>query len=481
MQQAFSALQAENRLLQQKLQALLQRYFGNQKNEAIDPAQLAFKMAGLEEPVILAPAPQAKPAKSLSEPARKPVRQVLPSHLPLEEVILEPSEVREDARGWTKIGEEKTEELDYKPGGFLRRVFVRPKYAKADQVVIAELPARLIDKGLPGAGLLAQVYVSKYDEHTPLYRQQKIYQERHGVHIPRQTLSDWVERGAHWLLSIQAEMKKQLLAGGYLQVDETPIKYLDPDVAGHSETGYLWAYSSPAGDVIFDWHISRGREGPEKFLKGFKGLLQTDGYGVYDSLARERPDWVLFGCMAHCRRKFVEALEEDRRASWFVRQIALLYMIEKALRTQKAGPALREAMRQSESQMVLSRMQKALERLRPKVLPKSQLGEAISYALNQWENLCRFVKHGRVEIDNNLVENAIRPTALGKKNFLFIGHPQAGWKSAVIYSIIGSCRRHEVNPYDYLKDVFERLPNMKASQVPELTPQAWAKTRQRRQ
>ena len=206
-------------------------------------------------------------------------------------------------------------------------------------------------------------------------------------------------------------------------------------------------------------------------------MLQTDGYGVYESLARERGELILVGCWAHVRRNFHEALNAGRVAAWFVGQIALLYAGEKQLRETKAGPRLRAAVRASESRMVLERLRRAMERVRRRVLPKSQLGQALDYALARWEALTRYVDAGRVEIDNNRCENAIRPTAIGKKNFWFIGHPEAGWRSAVSYSVLGSCRRHGSNPDEYLRDVFERLPRAKGSEVKSLTPSAWAKAR----
>ena len=192
--------------------------------------------------------------------------------------------------------------------------------------------------------------------------------------------------------------------------------------------------------------------------------------------AERKEDLVLVACWAHARRKFFDAKNHDRRAAWFLKQIALLYALEGRLRRQRAGPALRQAARAAEAHMILGRLGRALNRFQPKVLPQSLLGKAISYTLDLWTELNRYVEYGEVEIDNNLLENAIRPTAIGKKNFLFIGHPEAGWRSAVIYSILGSCRRHGINPAQYLSDVLKRLPDMKQSEIPTITPGAWAKT-----
>jgi transposase len=488
LQTRLDALLQENRLLRQKLDRFIRRYFGR-KSEALSPAQLELILAGLIASST-PPTPEQKAAAaavaarvSASRERQKPVRQPLPDHLPVEQVVIEPEEVHRQPEAWKRIGEEVTEELDWTPGQFLKRLYIRPKYVRRDStadaapaVVIGELPSRLIEKGLPGAGLLTHVLISKYQDHLPLYRQEKIYWERHGVKLPRQTLAEWVEQGAFWLRPVYEEMKRGLLSGSYLQADETPIRYLDPDLPGKARLGYLWTYSRPGAEVIFDWQTSRGREAAA-LLKEFHGLLQTDGYGVYESLASERNDLVLVGCWTHARRKFVDALEEDRRAAWVVRQLGHLYQIEQRLRDARAGPRLREAVRCAEARPVLVRIERMLHRWQPQVLPKSLFGVAISYTLERWEALCRYVADGRLEIDNNLIENAIRPTAVGKKNFLFIGHPEAGWRSAVIYSVLGSCRRAGIDPHEYLGDVLRRLPGMKMSEIPKITPAAWAKAK----
>lgn len=478
LQGALTELKAENQLLRQKLEFFIKRYFGGTKNESLDPKQLELLLAGLEALSATTTAPTEKPVAPRASDVARPVRQPLTANLETERVVLEPKEVQQQPEGWRKLGEEVTEELDWKPAKFIKRLYIRPKYANAERIVIAPLPARLIEKGLPGAGLLTQVIVSKYEDHLPLYRQEKIYRERHGVTLSRQTLCDWVEVAADWLGPIYREMKAALVARDYLQADETPIRYLDPDVKGKSQQGWLWTYSAPQGDVVFEWRISRSREGPREFLKEFRGKLQSDGYGVYESLARERgTELTLIGCWSHARRGVHEALGEGRSAAWLVGQIGQLYAVEKHLREQKAGPQLRAAVRAWQSRPILERLQRAMTVVRRRVLPKSLLGQAIDYALSRWETLLRYVDDGRLEIDNNLCENAIRPTAIGKKNFLFVGHPEAGQRSAVIYSVLGSCRRHSINPDEYLRDIFERLPKAKTSDLKSLTPAAWAKAR----
>jgi transposase len=491
LQNKLSTLEQENRLLRRKLDALIRRYYGK-SSEAIDPAQLELILAGLMAGARAPSAAQRTAVVAAAPPQKRPKpprRLTLPENVPTERVVIEPVEVQQQPELWKPIGEEVTEEWDYTPGRFLKRLYIRPRYVRRDNVVAAEavseaaavviapLPPRLIEKGLPGPGLMTQVLISKYEDHLPLYRQEKIFSERHGVKLPRQMLAEWVAAGAFWLQPIYDEMKRGLLAGSYLQADETPIRYLDPDLPGAARQGYLWTYSRPGGDVIFEWQTTRARTVAEEFLKSFCGHLQTDGYSAYESLASSRNGLVLVGCWAHARRKFVDALEEDRRCAWVVRQLGQLYQLEERLRAARAGPAWRAAARAADARPVLRRLRHMLGHWQGQVLPKSLFGVAISYTLDRWEALCRFVEHGQLEIDNNLIENAIRPTAIGKKNFLFIGHPDAGWRSAVIYSVLGSCRRHGIDPHEYLRDVLRRLPAMKMNEIVTVTPAAWARAK----
>ncbi len=474
-----SRLVVENRLLRQKLDQYIRHYFGGQRNEALDKAQLELLLAGLSK-VITLPSPEPKPAAAARQGNSHPLRRVLAEDkLETQEIVIEPEEVKAQPEGWQKISEERTTQLDWVAPKIIRRVIIRPRYVKAERFALAALPPQPIEQGMAGPGLLAQIVVSKYEYHQPLYRQEKLFRQQFGVELSRKTMGRWVEQVAQLLAPVYRAIKEDLVLGSYLQADETPIRYLDPDVKGKSQQGYLWTYSRPGGDVLFEWRTSRSREGPEQFLKAFHGKLQTDGYAAYESLARARDDLILVGCWAHTRRGFHEALGESKLAAWFVRQIGLLYAVEKKLRQQKAGPALRQAMRAWQSRPVLARLHWAMERERRRTLPQGLLGQAIDYALIRWEALTRYVEDGALEIDNNLVENAIRPSALGKKNWLFIGHPTAGERSAIIYTLLGSCRRHQINPFDYLKDLFTRLPAAKITQIKTFTPAAWAKAKRK--
>jgi transposase len=470
-------LQTENRLLRQKLDQYIRHYFGGQRNEGLNQHQMEMLLQGLPN-VIALPTPEPKPAAASRPGTPHPVRRMLAEDkLETQEIVIEPEEVKAQPDGWKKISEERTSQLDWIAPKIIKRVFIRPRYVKAERFALAALPPQPVEQGMVGPGLLAQILVNKYEYHLPLYRQEKMFRQQFGVELSRKTMGCWVEQAAELLKPVYRSIREDLLAGYYLQADETPIRYLDPDVKGKSQQGYLWAYSRPGGDVLFEWQVSRAREGPEKFLKSFRGKLQTDGYAAYESLAKERDDLILVGCWAHCRRGFHEALAESKLAAWFVRQIGLLYGVEKELRRKKAGPRLRAAVRAWQSRPVLERLRRAMELVRRRTLPQGLLGQAIDYALKRWEALNRFVDDGVLEIDTNSLENAIRPSALGKKNWLFIGHPEAGERSAVIYTLLGSCRRHGINPFDYLKDLFTRLPAAKITQIKEFTPAAWAKAR----
>jgi hypothetical protein len=296
-------------------------------------------------------------------------------------------------------------------------------------------------------------------------------------------MAECVGLAADWLKPIYEHIRTEVLSSGYLQVDETPIRYLAP---GHGQTklGYLWTCHAPRGDVVFHWRTSRAAACLERIIPiNFTGTIQCDGYEAYDCFAKGRGERiVLAGCLAHVRRKFHAAKETaPKAAGWFLRHFQNLYDLEAQLRQARAGPRRRHAERASLSRPVLARLHRALVRLKTvhRYLPQSLMGKAINYALNQWPALLVFLDDGRLEVDNNLVENAIRPTAVGKKNWLFIGEAEAGERSAILYTIIESCRRRGLDPLAYLREVFTRLPAMTNWQVKDITPQAWAKSQTR--
>lgn len=376
-----------------------------------------------------------------------------------------------------EIGCERSERFEYIPAKIIRHEMVRPKLAcpcGQGTVAIAPLPPTPVEKGYPGPGLIAQVMLAKYDDHLPLYRQEQQF-ARLGVNFPRQMLCDWVEHGATWLQPVVRQMKVELLAGDYLQVDETPVKVMDPEVKGKCATGYLWLAGRPGGDVLFEFHPGRGKQYAQQLVGEFTGYLQRDGYGVYGAMAKDDPArFKPCGCMAHARRKLIEALDhQPTQAEWLVVEMRKLYFIERRARQEAMTAEQRHALRQQLAAPILAAMKTRLADLRPTVLPQSPLGKAVNYALAEWEPLNRYLEDGRLEIDNNLTENALRPSCVGKKNYLFFGHPDAGWRSAVIYSVIVSCRRRNIDPWIYLRDLMRRLPAAKNQEIPDLVPARW--------
>jgi transposase len=491
-------LQAENerqsleiKLLKEKVDLLIRRLFGS-KSEKLDAAQLDLLLKEAESGKADASAEKAeaspiveglKPVAKRSDKNQR--RERWPKDLAVEQEIIEPTEVRENPEAFRCIGEEVTEMLDYQPAKFFRRQIIRRKFVRRGQndlaPVIAPLPESLQQRCIAAPGLLAQIIVSKYCDHLPLFRQEQIYWNRHQVWLPRQSMARWVQLASEWLKPIYRQIKDQMMRGSYLQIDETPIKYLDPG-NGKTSLGYLWVAHRPGEDVLFEWYTTREAKCLDKLIPAdFSGTIQCDGYSAYDRFARHRASAgkpvLLAGCWAHARRGFYEALDHAaKEAAWILVQIGHLYDIERRLRRQQAGPALRDAYRISQSTPICRRIHRVLHRwhLTRRFLPKSSMGKAVSYALGQWESLEVYLKEPEIEIDNNLVENAIRPTALGKKNWLFFGDAEAGERSAIIYSIIESCRRHGIEPYTYLHDVLTRLPSMTNRQIKDVVPKAWA-------
>lgn len=395
-------------------------------------------------------------------------RNPLPAHLPRVEIILEPTG---DVSGMKQIGKEITEQLEFDPGKFFVKQFIRPKYAKPDGegILMAELPSRPIEKGIPGPGLLASITIEKYADHLPLYRQIERF-KRSGITIAPSTMSDWISAASQLISPLYEVLKKKVLSSDYLQADETPIKVLDRDKKGKIHRGYYWVYRDPvSGLVLFDYRQGRGREGPTEMLKDFEGHLQTDGYGVYDSFDNGKIK--LLNCMAHARRYFEQALDNDRpRAEYALKEIQQLYVVERQARENKLDHSQRYELRQHQSIDVLEGLHDWLKNSIIQVLPKSSIGQAMAYALPRWEKLMLYTTDGKLEIDNNPVENSIRPIAIGRKNYLFAGSHAAAQRSAMIYSLLGTCKLKNIEPYTWLKNIFEVIPDHKANRLEELLP-----------
>ena len=486
-QQALAAAQRENTLLRQKVDALARRCFGKQ-SEQLSSAQRELLLAGLTNPSVALTPPAAVPARP-APPRRAAAgarRIRTPDHLEVVRTVLTTECVLAAPDQWQCISQEASRQLDYQPGKFFWAETIRTKHVRRDQralpPVLAPAPARVAEHSLAAPGLLAQRLIGKYCDHLPFYRQEQIFWERHGVFIARQQMGQWQEQSVRLLTGITDCLETQLRASPYVQVDETPVRYQDRTLDGRCGQGYLWTGLVPGECVIYQRHTSRAARCLDELLgETYTGKLQCDGYSAYAAFAKAKAkaDLILFGCWAHARRHFYEAQDQAPRvAGWILKQIGLLYHWEEPWRQSRAGPVLRQVYRAAHSRLVVARLRRALELLQPRYLPQSALGQAIQYALNQWSQLTGFLEHGEVEIDNNLVENAIRPTALGKKNWLFFGSAEAGQRSAVMYPLIQNCRLHGVEPYAYLQDVLARLPRTTNHEVAQLTPANWKRARE---
>jgi transposase len=482
LEQQIASQRLEIEKLQWKLQDLLRRLFGP-KSEKINPDQYPLLLEQFEADFALRAAPLPAAAANIvsedSKPRKGGGRRPAPEHLPIERVEIDLPEA--EKTDLVRIREEITEEIDYRPSQFIRRHYVRFVYAdpqKAHAPRVAPLPMRVLPQASVGAGLLAHLLVSKYVDHLPLNRQEQIA-ARVGVDLPRQKLARWVEEAALLLRTIHEQLSERILESRYVQVDETPIKVLDPDRGGHAAQAYLWTYLSPTEHaIVFDFDLSRGRANLQSFFPtDWAGVLQSDGYEVYNSFLREKPDIVHMGCMAHLRRYVIEAADgggEDVAA--LIADLGALYGVEKEARERVLTDAQRAQLRAERCPAIFERLHARFTHLRQTVLPQSPLGKAATYALNHWSKVTRYAQagFGHVLIDNNSVERGIRPTKLGSKNWLFIGHPKAGWRSAVIYSITGTCKLLKVNPHSYLEWVLPRLAAATTTTARGLLPQDFA-------
>jgi transposase len=405
-------------------------------------------------------------------------RRSLPAHLPRERIEYHPP--KEDlicsCCGQAKqvMGEEITEELDYVPASFVVRQHVRVKYVCKhcqEGVVIADLPPRPIEKGRPGTGLLAHVLTSKYADHLPLHRQEGIF-KRHGVDISRSTMCDWVRDCAHLLSPIVRYMKQIILQSKIINTDDTSVPILDGSRT-QTRKGYLWAYIGDRRTVVFDYTPTHSRDGPMAFLGNYDGYVQADAYKGYDAFF-ENGDATEVGCWAHTRRKFYDGRTTDsRRAHEMLALIGELYDVEReAKQNELDAPAIKE-LRQHRSAPILDRISPHLEDWSIALLPKSPIGQAVSYARGQWKALNRYIDDGDLAIDNNLSERVLRTVAIGRKNWMFAGSDAGAERAAVIYNLIASCKLCGIDPFAYLRDVLDRVSTHPASRIAKLTPSGW--------
>ncbi|MEI6949610.1 IS66 family transposase [Paraflavisolibacter sp. H34] len=411
-------------------------------------------------------------------PTYHPGRYTLPAWLRREEIRLEPDDV---PPGSIAIGEAVTEVLEITPSELYVKRIIRVKYLipsnagnDGSRIIVAPLPVQPIPKCIAGPSLLAQVLIDKYGYHLPCYRQVQRF-EHAGITLQYSTIISWIGGTCNLLEVLYEALKKEVLSAGYLQADETGIRVLDRNKAGKKvHNGFFWVYQDSLQKLVFfDYQKNRNKSAPEGMLKDFKGHLQTDGYEVYDKYDKKE-GVIHLNCMAHARRYFVEALKKDKeRAEYVLERMQQLYAIERRCRDAEYSFEKTRKVRQGESVPILEKLGKWMNEQLPEVLPKSPIGKALAYSVKRWEKLCRYTEDGMLQIDSNLIENSIRPLALGRKNFLFIGSHDAAPRTAMMYSLLGCCKMHGINPLEWLTDVLAHLPMHPINRLKELLPHNW--------
>jgi transposase len=466
------------------LEQLLRHRYG-QKRERVDENQLFLFAVELASTGQDAP-PESKPASSAPRPAPEGHgRRRLPQSLERRRVVFD---LAADQRRCPEcqselkhIGEEINERLEYVPASLHVIEEACQKYAcaKGCAVVTAAKPPAPVEKGLAGPGLLAHVAVSKYGDHLPLNRQEAIF-ARQGVDLSRQTMCDWMRQCAELISPLYELMKERALRSKVVQTDDTPVPVLDPELP-HTRTGRIWTYVGDAAHpyTVYDYTPNRSRDGPDEFLKDFRGYLQADAYSGYDGIYQDAARGVTeVACMAHARRKYFDAQSSDiMRSMVMLAYIHLLYDVEREAREGGMEPGQRHALRQARSLPILADIKAYLERERPQVLPKSPIGQAIGYTLSNWDALVRYCQDGDLEIDNNGAERSLRGVAVGRRNWTFFGSDNGGRTAAVLTSLIATCKRHHIDPFAYLRDVFQRIAAHPITQLADLLPDQWLAAR----
>ena len=427
-----------------------------------------------------APLAAAPPRERRSHPGR----QRLPENLPRVEEVVACAEqtCRQCGAETAVIGYDESEQLDVEPARYFVRVIKREKRAcrccQAGTVTMPPLAPRIVEKGLASDRVVVETVVAKYSDHLPLYRQAAMLERDAELEIGRATLDGWVMRVGELLEPVVAAMRQDLLRASYLQADETIVPVQMHDKRGADHQAYLWQYGKPGGETVFDFRMGRGREGPQKFLGQWAGILQTDGYQAYDGIGG--PKLIHVGCWAHARRKFVDAVKvnrDDAAAIQMVMRMDALFLVDRDAREKQMTIEERLAVRRQHAEAWAEEIREECTKLAPTVLPKSALGRAVGYTLNMWPKLRRCFDYAEVELSNNLAENSMRPVALGRKNWLHVGSAKAGPKVAAILSVVESCRRLGVPLKDYLLDILPGLDRRKVNEIPQLTPSHWSTDR----
>jgi transposase len=401
------------------------------------------------------------------EAKKHPGRNPLPSSLRREEIIIEPVE---DVSNCVRLEDEVTEVLEVKAAEFYVKRYVRHKYVRkaSEGIAIGKLPNRAIEKGIPGASVLVMLIIGKFIDHLPIYRQIAIF-KRAGVILHYNTVLDWTNNGLDILQPLYDHLRRKILTSHYLQADETGIKVLDSEKNGSTHQGYLWAYRDVSRNlVLFEYQRGRNKEGPAKMLEDFKGFLQTDGYAAYNQFYH-RDGIKMLHCMAHARRYFKEAEDNDKqRSTYALKLFQEIYDVEREIK--ELSDAERRKIRQEVILPKLNELHAWMTEQYRAVTPKSPIGKALEYSLKRWKELILFTTNGQLEIDNNRIENEIRPIALGRKNYLFAGSHESAQRIAMIYSLLASCKANGIDPCKWLTHVLEELPNRTVNNIEDLLP-----------
>lgn len=397
-------------------------------------------------------------------------RNEIPAHFPVEETVIEPEG---DTTAMVKIGEEVTEYVTYTPGCLKKTRIVRPKYANKNgegSVLIASLPARALPKSIAGVSLISHIIVRKFVEHMPFYRQIQAFERDYRWQIPSSTINDWFVNVCTMLEPLYELLKQKVLASGYMQVDESPIQVLDnTNKKGSSHKGYQWVYHSPEQKLLFfDYHKGRDAEGPKRILENYIGLLQSDGYSVYDTIAKQK-SMTIAACLVHVRRYFYKAKDNDRqKAEHALNVFSKIY--EEEAKYKQLSPQERKEQRNQTIKPLLVNLKTWVETQSVYVLPQSSIGKAMEYLQKQWPKIMELFNDGRYELDNNLIENKIRPLALGRKNYLFAGSHEGAQRIAMMYSFLGTCAANDTNPMAWLENTLEKINDTKMKDLDSLLP-----------
>jgi transposase len=471
------------RVLEERLRLMRIEKYGA-GGEKLSRAQMElFELEPVVSEVIEQAESECTPVqRSTKRSCKHPGRQELPLNLPRVERILPCTPDQRICKRCGKekvvIGYEESSQLDVEPAKYFVLVTKREKRACRScedlGVVSAPLPPRIIEKCLASDRIVIDTVMSKYCNHTPLHRQSVILERDIGLEISRATLDGWVLKVGELLIPMVAAMRRELISGSYIQADETPVDVQTREGRGQNHQAYLWQYSRPGGTVVFDFRLGRGRDGPKRFLGQFEGILQTDGYSAYDHIGG--PRMVHAACWAHARRQFFEAVQLNPRdpvATPIVARMDELFAVDAEARRRVIGLTGRHALRRAQAKPLLDDIRSKIEAAQSVALPSGALSKACRYALTLWRKLTRFLEYPDLELSNNLAENSMRPVALGRKNWIHIGSPQAGPKVAAILSVVESCRRLKLPVRNYLAAVLPGLADSPIKRLPDLTPSAW--------